>query len=179
MLHGGFDDLRGVLQAGFGDGADKIGELLEAAFGLGGFEEVGDGGGEQGLVVRDRVQREENFAKRDVADAFKDVAHHPFEADLVAFVGEDAQNGQHVLHFLAVVETDAADDAVGDVQVHEDFFEGVGLGVGAVEDREIGVVGEFRLGGEQRDGAGDEHGLGLFVARDFYPDRLAFAHFGE
>ncbi len=52
-------------------------------------------------------------------------------------IREGIQIGENVLHFLAQVELQPAEDAVGDAASHEGFFKDARLRVGAVQDHLI------------------------------------------
>jgi hypothetical protein len=76
-------------------------------------------------------------------------------------VEHELQVGERVLDLLALVEADAADDAVGDALAHQRVLDGARLRVGAVEDRH-GVRGV--LGERARRTVRDEVGLLELVA---------------
>ncbi len=91
---------------------------------------------------------------RDVDDAA--------QVDRVGGVGQHAQVGQGVLDLAALVEPGPPDDLVGQADPHEHLLEGAGLGVRAVEHRDVagphaGVVAE------PVDGARDEGRLVVLV----------------
>ena len=79
-----------------------------------------------------------------LADAAGGVVHHALEGLLVARVAGQAEVAQQVLHLLALVEAEAAVDAVGDVELAQGLLHGAALGVGAVQDGE-GAVGQLVL----------------------------------
>ena len=82
------------------------------------------------------------------------IVDHPLEAFVVGRIGREAEVGNQVLDLLALVETEAPVDAVGDVALAQLLLEGTGLGVGPVEDGEVLMAGLLpRPGGE--DAIGD------------------------
>ena len=91
-----------------------------------------------------------------VADAALGHVEDAPQRDGVGRVGQHAQVGQHVAHLAALVEPHAADDLVGQPDPDEDLFEDPGLGVGAVEHRDVAgrhlvVVAEpVDLAGDER-----------------------------
>src|SRR5262249_48338962 len=76
--------------------------------------------------------------------------------------GDEAQVGEDVLDLFALVELLAADDDIGSACADELFFEGTGLGVGAVHH---GAVAESALaaGGEAADLVDDVGSLLLLI----------------
>ena len=101
----------------------------------------------------------------------------PAEGDGVARIGHQAEVGEDVLHLLALVEAETADQPVGDPATQQDVLEGPRLGVGAVED---GEVGEGVLTGADQplDLAADRERLLALVVDGDEPDRLAAAALG-
>jgi len=73
----------------------------------------------------------------------------PPQTDIVVRIEEQLQVGEGVLDLLALVEADAADDAVGEVLPAEGILEDARLGVGAVEHggERVGVGREDAAGG--------------------------------
>ena len=81
-----------------------------------------------------------------LADASGGHVDDPPQADIVVRVEEELQVRQGVLDFLALVEADAADDAVGEVLAAQRVLEDARLGVGAVEDRHRRVTAGAQRG---------------------------------
>ena len=79
----------------------------------------------------------DNFLYRRVADAAGRVVDDASQRLLVVGIGYGAEIGDDVLDFLALIERQAAVDAVGDVVLAHLFLEAAALGVGAVEDDEV------------------------------------------
>lgn len=73
---------------------------------------------------------------RALADAPGGVVDHALQRFLVVGVARQAEVGDQVLHLLALVEADAAVDAVGDVHFAQGLFHASALRVGAVQDGE-------------------------------------------
>lgn len=92
------------------------------------------------MCLIDGIDGAKEFLDRDFADAGQDITTNARETDFVALVDEKAENRHGVFDFLTVIETNAANDFVGDVHIKESFFKSVGLSVGAIEDGEIGKV---------------------------------------
>ncbi len=67
------------------------------------------------------------------------------QAHLVLRIGDDAEIGEDVFDFLAVVELDAAGDLVGDVVPSQGIFHHAGEGVHAIEDRHLAPLDFFRF----------------------------------
>ena len=82
---------------------------------------------------------------RAVADAALRDVDDAAQVDGVGGVGEHPQVGQGVLDLAALVEPGAADDLVGQADPHEHLFEGTGLGVGAVEHRDVAGAHPVRV----------------------------------
>lgn len=89
-------------------------------------------------------------------------------------VGEDAQVGEDVADLAALVEADTADDLVGQADPDEDLFEDTGLGVGAVEDRDVAGPGVAGVG-EPVDLLGDILRLVVLLVGDVAGDDGALA----
>ncbi|GAB3997915.1 hypothetical protein GCM10029992_22250 [Glycomyces albus] len=113
-----------------------------------------------------------------VADAPLGDVDHALGRDGVVGVDRQLEVGQQVADLLALIEADAADDLVGDAAAHEDFLEGAGLGVGAVED---GDVAEGGLPGVDQlvDAGGDPGGLVVLVVAGVAEDPGPVAEVGE
>ena len=82
----------------------------------------------------------DDFLHRCVADASGWVVDDASQGLLVVGVGDGAEIGDDVLDLLALIERQAAVDAVGDVVLAHLFLEAAALGVGAVEDDEVAVL---------------------------------------
>ena len=83
------------------------------------------------------------------------------QAQAVFRVIEQAQVGQDVFDFLAVIELGTADHGIGNGIAHELFFEDTGLGVGPEEDGHVAIrfVADFMA---VVDDAGDIIGFVVF-----------------
>ena len=108
-----------------------------------------------------------------VADAPLGGVEDPSERDLVVGVGQGAEVGQGVAHLLALVEAHPTDDLVGLAGADEHLLEDTRLGVGAVEDGDIG--GLEPTVDELVDLVGDEAGLVTLVVGDVADDAVAVA----
>ena len=167
---------QGQPPAGGAEGVDEVGELQElrrSALEL--REEVGvpDGLVEGELLLR-RHHRE--LLDGGVADAPGGDIDDPPQAQVVQGVIQDAQVGEDVLHLRPVKELGAAHDAVGDAVALHGVFQGVGLGVGAVEH---GVVPELPAPVDpHQDVPGHEVGLVPLVEDGADVDGLAAAALG-
>ena len=75
---------------------------------------------------------------RAVADTAPRRVQDAPQAHRVIGVGDGAQVGDDVTHFLTLVELRAADHLVRDAVADEDFLHCTRAGVGAVEDGDIG-----------------------------------------
>ena len=97
------------------------------------------------------------------------------QAQAVFRVIEQAQVGQNVFDFLAVIELGAADHGIGNGIAHELFFEDTGLGVGPEEDGHVAIrfMADFMA---VVDDAGDIIGFVVFrlglVMDDLVPRRV-------
>src|SRR5207253_611543 len=110
-----------------------------------------------------------DLAPRDVDDA-------P-ERHRVARVGAQAKVCQDVLHLPAVVEADAADEAVGNAAAQEDLLERARLRVSAVEDGAL-AEGQPLAPDQALDLRADRERLLAFVVHRDEPHRLAAAKLG-
>ena len=110
------------------------------------------------FFARDRAQGVDG----DFADAARRRIEHAQEGHVV--VGEDGQAhvGEDVLDLGALVEAEAAQQAVANAAAAKGFFKGARLRVGAVEHGDVrGGIDQLQT----RDLGGDVVGLGLGVAR--------------
>ena len=114
---------------------------------------------------------------RPVADAALGGVQDPPQRDLVGRVDQHPQVGERVADLAALVEAHAADDLVGHADPDEHFLEHPGLGVGAVEHRDVGGT-HVVLVGELVDLLGDEPRLVVLVVGDVADDPLAVAGLG-
>ena len=129
----------------------------------------------QGRTKRDAIAggvRGDGFFGLGADAALRDV-ENAAGGDRVVGVGDDLQVGQRVLDFAALVEAGAADDAIRDALAHEEFFERAGLGVRAVEDRDVAPVGAGL--GQAINLADDEAGLVVLGVRGIQGDERAVA----
>ena len=116
--------------------------------------------GPQADVVQ--VGRSSNLAHRRVADATRRVVYDAPQGLLVVGVGNDAEIGYHVLDLLALVERQAAVDAIRDAVLAHLLLERAALRVGTVQDGEVGVFRTL-LTADAPDVVTHNHGL-LLVA---------------
>ena len=149
------------------------------------------------MLVRDRVARPgASFARRSasqkvspsrVASAWThSTARSPMprlgalrircERDHVVGVDQQPQVGQRVADLAPLVEAHPADHPVGLAGADEHLLEDPRLGVGAVEDRDVGGPGAAV--GELVDLVGDEPRLVVLVVGDVADDPLAVAGVG-
>ncbi len=101
------------------------------------------------------------------------IIDHALEAFVVGGVGHQSEIGDEVFDFLALIETQAAIDAVGHVSFPKLFLKGARLSIGAVEDGEIFVVG-LLSGAGRHDGVGDETALVVVAQCAVHIDFVAF-----
>ena len=99
---------------------------------------------------------------------------HAADADRVVVVDDRPQVGQRVADLLALVEAHPADDLVGQADPDEHLLEDPGLGVGAVEHRDVARAGLAGVA-EPVDLAGHPVGLGVLGVGDVADDLLARA----
>src|SRR6266478_3315672 len=87
----------------------------------------------------------------------------------------EANIGESVFHFSAIVKAETTDEFVANAAAAEDFFEGTGLEVGAVFDGAslVGVVVENFL-----EFSGNKFGFGLRITRFGVAKVLASGRFG-
>src|SRR6267154_805598 len=87
----------------------------------------------------------------------------------------EANVGEGVLHFSAIVKAETTDEFVANAAAAKGFFEGTGLEVGAVFDGAslVGIVVENFL-----EFSGDKFGFGLCVAGFEVTEILASGRFG-
>ena len=131
-----------LIEAGQVHGAGQGGELLQHGGKLGqlggGLLQLRVGGGVGRHLPQGQPLTQSNVpgpVHRGLADAPGGIVDDAGEAQVVGVVVDGAQVGQHVLDLQAVKELHAAVDLVGDAVALEGHLQGVGLGVGAVEDR--------------------------------------------
>ena len=120
---------------------------------------------------------------RRIAKAALGHVHDALEGEIVGRLVDDAQIGQRIADFSALVEARAADDAIGHAERHEPVFDFAHLGGDAHQDRDLGE--RMLLGVQRLDLLADEAGLLLGIPgagdRDFFarlvfrPKRLAEA----
>ena len=114
---------------------------------------------------------------RPVADAALGGVEDAAQRDRVVGVDEHAEVGERVADLAAFVEAHPADDLVGQPDADEHLLEHSGLGVGAVEDRDVGRP-RVRVVGEPVDLLGDEPRLVVLVVGDVADDARAVAGVG-
>ena len=107
-----------------------------------------------------------------VADAALGHVDDAPQVDRVAGVGEHPQVGQGVLDLAPLVEPGAADHLVGQADPHEHLFERSGLGVGAVEHRDVARTHAVVVA-EPVDRPGHERRLVVLVVADVADDARA------
>ena len=116
--------------------------------------------------------------KRGIADAAGGIVDHALESLLVVEIAQQAEVGEDVFDFLALIERKTTVDAVGEVALAEHVLEGATLGVGAIEDGDLVEAHAFRAV-QPRD---DAHHLGrLFLVSGggHDTDFVAFFVFAE
>jgi len=62
---------------------------------------------------------------------------HPQGADGIGRVGDELEIGHHIANFLAVIKVETANHLISDVGPPKGIFQHTGLGVGAVQNRDI------------------------------------------
>ncbi len=91
--------------------------------------------------------------KGGIADSPGGIVDHSFEGFVVIGVDDHPEPGEQVFDLLTLVEGESAIDLVGNVSFAQGFFEDPGLGVGTVENGEIGeaeVVAQLCFGDDGR-----------------------------
>ncbi len=168
----------GGARAGLHDGAQLLHQRVEALDGVGGAR-----GHAVGLVDPAQRLREGDLLAGGqrvdhgfgaLADAALGHVQDAAQRDAVLGVAEDAQVREDVADLLALVEAHAADDLVGQADPDEDLFEDTGLGVGAVEHRDVARLGVARVR-QPVDLVGDELGLVVLGVGDVPGDAGALA----
>ena len=91
---------------------------------------------------------------------------------IVGPVVDDAQIAQHILHFCPVKEPGAADDTVRNAVALEGKFQGITLGIGAVQNR---IILELFALGLLDDLSGHEVAFCTFVIGFINKDGISFA----
>ena len=136
-------------------------------------------GAPQRLPERDPVAARERLHARlrALTDAALGGVEDAPQRHLVVGVGQHPQVGQRVSHLAPLVEPHPADHAVGHADPDEDLLEHPGLGVGAVEDRDVAGP-RLALVGQPVDLLGDEPGLVVLVVADVADDPVAVAGVG-
>ncbi len=89
-----------------------------------------------------------------------------------------AQEGDHILHFAAAIEALGANQPVRQAGLQESFFQQARHGIRPVHHRAIAGF-ELPAGDELGDGVDDETGFTVIVGGLVEEDFLAFATFGE
>ena len=95
------------------------------------------------------------------------------QAQVVIGVDQQAQVGDHVFDFFALIEFAAADDLVGDIQAHELLFQGTGLGVSAVHDGDIAPLLHFATRQQAQDLVTREEAFLFLIVGFMHDDLLA------
>ena len=111
----------------------------------------------------------------DLADATRRCVDDAPQAHIVVGINDEPHVGERVLHFLAFIEADAANDLVRQPFPHHRVFDGARLRVGAVQD------GDGRIGGVGQAAARrarDEVGFLKFVAAAEVDDARAALQVG-
>ena len=112
------------------------------------------------------------LVERAPADPAGGNVDHPLQADVVGGVADKPQVGDHVPHLAALIEARRPHQMVGEPVAHERLFEGAGLGVGAVQDRHVGVAPAL-LADQASDLGGGARRLVVLVERVHQPDPVA------
>lgn len=113
-------------------------EFAGARLGLFAQESVVDGC-PQGDEHRDiaRASQFGDLAEGFIPESSWGEVDDPFEGDIVFGVVDQSQVGDEVTDFLPLVESESADELVGDTASHQGLFEETRVCVGAVEDCKI------------------------------------------
>ena len=111
-----------------------------------------------------------HFLHRRIADSTGGIVDDAPDGLLVVGVDNDAEIGNDVLDFLALVEAEAAVDAIRDVLLAEGLLEATALGVGAVENGEVAILA-LVLTADALDVLAHDDGL-LLVAIGLLQDQL-------
>ena len=146
-----------------GDGVERAGREAEGV--LGPPQRLPE---DQALALGQRG----HAGDRAVADPALGGVEDPAQRDLVGGVDQHPQVGERVTDLAALVEAHPADDLVGLAGADEHLLEHARLGVGAVEDRDVGGPG-VGLVDQLVDLLGDEPGLVVLVVGDVADDPLA------
>ena len=158
----------------FADGAAGAGWYL-VGFGQ------GVRGGEEGLLQHPRHLVD--GLKGSVAEAALGLVEDALEGEIVVGLGDNAQIGEGIPDFLALVEARATDHAIGDAELHETLFKRAHLEGGAHEDGDVAELAA--VAGDLLDVACDGAGFFLcvpdaadgdaFTVGEVGPERLAEA----
>ena len=111
-----------------------------------------------------------HFLHRRITDSTGGIVDDALQGLLVVGVDHDAEVGDDVLDFLALVEAQPAVDAVRDVLLAEGLLKAATLGVGAVENGEVAVLA-LVLTADALDVLAHDDGL-LLVAVGLLQDEL-------
>ena len=117
-----------------------------------------------------------------IADAASGGVEDASQAHRVVGVGDHPQVGDHVPDLFALIELGAADHLVRDAVADEHLLDRTGAGVGAVEDRDVGVLvarrPADRVVGQFLDLLGDERRLLTIGVGDVADDEFAVTGVG-
>ena len=129
----------------------------------------GGGGGQGNPLGAGRVVHRPH---RHVADAAPRDIHNPLERQIVGRAHGRAQIGDGVADFLALVEAQPANHAIGHAQDDQPFLEGAGLEAGAHQDRHF--VQRFPGPAQRLDPVADHAGFFIRVPYAHDADLFAF-----
>ena len=121
----------------------------------------------------------ERFDRRDrrIADPALRHVDHTTERDDVLRVEQQPQVPQDVLDLLALIEPNAAEDAVGSADAHQHVLDHTALRVRAIEDGDVAEAEPFALA-EPLDLVRDEERLIVLVLRPVEDRQLTVARLG-
>ena len=120
------------------------------------------------LRIRQTLGRFDGFC----AKASGRIVDNPPQPEIIRAVVDYAQIRQHILDFRTVKESGTADDPVGYAISFQRKFQGVGLGIGSIED---GVVPEILPPGAGNNSAGNKIAFRSLIAGFIQGDRIAAA----
>ena len=119
--------------------------------------------------LRSRIH---NPGKRGVANTARGIVDDTLQGLLIIGIDHHTEIGNHVLDLLALVEAQAAIDAIRDTVLAHLFLEGTALGIGAVEDGKIAVFASL-LTTDTTDILAHDDGLFLVAIGRFKLELLA------
>ncbi len=119
----------------------------------------------------------QQLVNRGLSDAARGIIDHALQGLFIARVAHQAEVADEVLDLFALVEAEAAVDAVGEVELAQRFLHAAALRVGAVQDGEA-LVRHLVLHLGLEDAVRHEGAFLVVAERAVYADLLALAVVG-